>query len=175
MLLENKTPEEYRVNREGVHSKMRRMREELARLERDLHRKQILQRMYTRIEAIVAMRPSIKEKSIKGGLGYIPLRILTNEQFNVELSFKAETARAKVPPEYRPKIEIENVIWEAEENPDERLADQFQASHSSEIKPPYNGGLAEIPPSLTRSFNAAADPLLMQPYKVAVNIGFTPV
>jgi hypothetical protein len=151
--------------REGIHARMKRMKEEIEQLERDKERRNALQRLYTRIEHIVTTRPSVPVVNIERE----PTRILSIEQYRIELVVKAEVARARVPPEYRPRIEIQNVIWDsAEHRPEESsLGYQFHTG-----PPADNGGLAEPPAPIAPKFNEMANPVSEQPYKQKVMIGF---
>ena len=96
-------------------------------------------------------------------------RIITYEQFSAELSFKAETARARVPPEYRPRIEVQSVIWDSRDHRQESsLGDHFQ-----EISQPAdNGGFAQAPPPIAQPFNAAAGLEPAQSYAQKVRLEF---
>lgn len=178
MDLFNRKKEEEEETREkkkqetGIHEQMRRMREQIAELERAKARREAVQRLYTRIEAIVAMRPPMDYTVIKQD-NTPPPRVLSIEQYNVELQMKAEAARAKVPPEYRVRVEITDIVWDAPSTPPEEstgLTDHFHTA-----PPADNGGTVEPPPPVTPSFNEMANPRPEKPYKQKVNIGFGPI
>ncbi len=155
----------------GLHARMKKMREEIERLERDKERRQALQRLYTRIEMIVAARPPAPV-----AIERPPTRILTIEQYRVELVAKAETARAQVPPEYRPRIVVQEAQPVAQAAPEEGLSRLFGTTGPPPTGPPAdNGGLAEPPEPVTLPFNVAAgiEPQPQpQPYKTKVAISF---
>lgn len=145
--------------RVGLHEQMRRMREQIKELEAAKARREALLKFYMKAEAYCAMRPPIERDYLP------PPREISNEQFRVELHFKAETARAKVPAEYRPRIERP-----AESLPESRTGQGGQFTAAARA-PPDNGGLAEAPPPMAPTFNAAANPG-PEPYKQKVRIGF---
>jgi hypothetical protein len=98
-----------------------------------------------------------------------PPRMLSVEQYRIELVARAEIARTKVPPEYRPRIEIKNVIWDSADH----RHDESSLGHHFHTGPPAdNGGLAEPPPALVPAFNEMANPISEQPYKQKVTVGF---
>ena len=169
VFLEKNEAEERRIRRgreEGTHARMKRMQEEIEQLQRDRERKQALQRLYTRIEHIIAVRPPAPVVIERP-----PPRVLSVEQFRIELVARAEIARAKVPPEYRPRIEIANVIRDAAEHKPE----EGSLGHHFQTGPPAdNGGLAEPPPPIVPAFNVAAGLEPEQSCKQKVNIGFGP-
>jgi hypothetical protein len=68
-----------------------------------------------------------------------PTRILSVEQYRVELVAKAEMARARVPPEYRPRMAVKDVIWDtvAARHDENSLGYHFHTG-----PPATNGGLA---------------------------------
>jgi hypothetical protein len=172
VFLERQEAEERRIRRqredEGIHSKMKRMKEEIERLERDKERRQALQRLFTRIEHIVTTRPPAAQVNQIHTYDAPPPRVLSIEQYNYELTIKADIARAAVPPEYRPRIEVKNVVSDQPDKPQEAgLMAQFDIA-----KPADNGGLAEPPPPITTPFNEMANPAPEQPYKQKVQIGF---
>ena len=152
--------------REGNHAKMKRIEKEIEELEQAKERRQALQRLYTKIEAHIAMRPSAP---LVAPIERPPTRILSVEQYRVELVAKAEMARARVPPEYRPRMVVKDVIWDTVEN----QHDEGSLGYHFHTGPPaYNGGLAEPPPPITPAFNEMANPLSEQPYKQKVSIAF---
>lgn len=172
MVLEKHEAEARRVRRErednSIHARMKRMREEIERLEKDRERRQALQRLYTRIEHIVTTRPPTAQVNHIHTYVAPPPRVLSIEQYNDELTIKADIARAAVPPEYRPRIEIKDVVWEQpEKSPDTGLVAQFEIA-----KPADNGGLAAPPNPITIPFNAMADPQSDSTYKQKVKISF---
>ena len=137
---------------------MRRMETELKEMREALSRRKALQGFYMRLQLVVAAMPPIKADIEP------PRRVISNAQYNVELHFKAETARAQVPPEYRPRIE----------RPPVSLSDikTGQGAFTAAVaRPPDNVGLAKAPPALTRNFNAQADPVSAL-YKAKVRVGF---
>ncbi len=151
--------------REGIHARMKRMREEIEKLERDKERRNALQRLYTRIEHIVTTRPTVRVVNIDRE----PTRILSVEQFRIELVARAEIARAKVPPEYRPRIEIKNVIWDSAGH----KHDESSLGYHFHTGPPAdNGGLAEPPPPIVPAFNVAAGLEPGQSCKQKIRVGF---
>lgn len=150
--------------REGIHAKMKRIEKEIEELERAKERRQALQRLYTKIEAYVAMRPSLVVPIERP-----PTRILSDEQYRVELVAKAEMARARVPPEYRPRMAVKDVIWDSV---DDRHDEGSLGSHFHTGPPADNGGLVEPPPPVTPAFNEMANPSPEKPYKQKVSIGF---
>ena len=166
VFLEKKEADERRARREneGLHARMKRMQAEIERLERDRERRQSLQRLYTRIEHIVASRPPAPVVIERP-----PTRILSVEQYRVELVAKAETARARVPPEYRPRLAVPDVVWDsvADRHDEGSLGYHFHTG-----PPATNGGLAEAPPPMTPTFNEAAGIAPEQDYKQKVTISF---
>ena len=167
VFLENREAEERRIRRgreEGIHARMKRMNDEIEQLQRDRERKHALQRLYTRIEHIVASRPPVPVVIERP-----PTRILSFEQYRVELVAKAETARARVPPEYRPRLAVPDVIWDsvADRHDEGSLGYHFHTG-----PPATNGGLAEPPPPIAPTFNEAAGIAPEQAYKTKVNISF---
>ena len=145
---------------------MKRMQEEIEQLQRDRERRQALQRLYTRIEAIVAMRPpSAPVASIERE----PTRVLSVEQFRIELVARAEMARARVPPEYRPRLAVQDVVWDTV---DDRHDEGSLGYHFHTGPPATNGGLAEPPPPISQPFNVAAGLEPEQSCKTKVNISF---
>jgi hypothetical protein len=153
--------------REGIHARMKRMRDEIEELERAKTRRESLQRLYIRIESIVAMRPPVTAAMIDRP----PPRMLSVEQYRIELVARAEIARTKVPPEYRPRIEIRNVIWDSAEH---RNGESSLGYHFHTGPPADNGGLAEPPPSIVPAFNVAAGLEPEQSCKQKIRVGFGP-
>ena len=158
--------EEKRRYREGIHARMRELLEIKKRIEEQKRQKEVLQRFYMRIEHQIITRPPVHIAPVMRAA----TRVLTNKQFAVELHFKAETARAKVPPEYRPRIERPATSWQGaigSLTPRERFAAAVKG-------PPDNGGLARRPPALKANFNAQADPVSEPAYRKQVKIAFGP-
>jgi hypothetical protein len=152
--------EEEEKKREGLHQKMRRMEAQLQEMKEALSRRKALQGFYMRLQLVVAAMPPIKADVAP------PRRVISNHQYNVELHFKAETARARVPPEYRPRIERPPVSL-----PDTKTGQgSFTAAATG---PPDNGGRAIRPPALTRNFNAQSDPPPAS-YKAKARVAFGP-
>jgi hypothetical protein len=100
-----------------------------------------------------------------------PPRMLSVEQYRIELVARAEIARTKVPPEYRPRIEIRNVIWDSAEH---RNGESSLGYHFHTGPPADNGGLAEPPPSIVPAFNVAAGLEPEQSCKQKIRVGFGP-
>jgi hypothetical protein len=98
-----------------------------------------------------------------------PLRVLSIEQYNIELVVKAEIARAKVPPEYRVRVEIRDVVWDTPVQP---LEEAGLSSHFHTGPPADNGGIVEPPPPVTPAFNEMANPTPEKPYRQKANITF---
>ena len=144
---------EKRREREGAHAQIRRVKEEIRKLEEQKSRLEALQRFYMRVEHQIITRPFIAPAAVRPAT-----RELTNYQYQVELSWKAEKARAAVPPEYRPRIECP------------RSAAAGQGVLASAL-PADNGGLA-TPPALKGNFNAQANPVPEPEYRQKVKIGF---
>lgn len=148
--------------RKGIHAQIRMLKDKIERLETMKRQLQAAQRLFMRIEATMVMRPSISADTRP------PPRIISHKQFSVEMHFKAETARAKVPPEYRPRIERPAPAGQGSRRLEPRA--EFTAAVKG---PPDNGGLAKRPPALRGNFNAQADPA--QPaYRSQVKIAFGP-
>lgn len=156
--------EEERRYRDGIHQRIRELLYQKKQIEEQRRHKEALQRLYRRIEHHLIAKPQVYLAP-----GVRPAtRELSNKQFSIELHFKAETARAKVIPEYRPKIE--------------RPAPAGQGGHSitvpkAEFKaavsaPPDNGGLAKRPPALKGNFNGQADPAPEPAYRQKVKVAF---
>lgn len=151
--------------REGIHARMKRMRDEIEELQRAKTRRESLQRLYTRIEAVVAMRPPVTVAVIDRP----PPRMLSVEQYRIELVARAEIARTRVPPEYRPRLAVRDVIWDTVE---QKHNSNSLGYHFHTGPPADNGGLAEPPPPIVPAFNAAAGLEPEQSCKQKVRIGF---
>jgi hypothetical protein len=147
--------------RKGIHAQIRALKDKIERLETVKRHLQSAQRLFMRIEAVTVMRPRIAADTRPAP------RIISEKQFRVELHWKAESARAKVPPEYRPRIERPAPTHRAL-----RLEPKTEFA-AAVIGPPDNGGLAKRPLPLKANFNAQSNPA--QPaYRSQVKIAFGP-
>lgn len=157
---EKKRAHERRV---GLHEQIRQKKEQIRQLEAARSRRESLLAFYTRVQANLAMRAPIERDTLP------PPRVISVAQMKVELHFKAETVRAKVPPEYRPRIE--RPVKEASRAPPSGQGAEF--AMAARAPPPDNGGKAARPPALARNFNAQADPESAS-HKAKVKVGFGP-
>lgn len=151
--------------REGRHEKMRRIRQEIRELEEQKRKLQAVQRLYMRMEHQAITQPIVYAPAAR------PVRELTNAQYRVELHFKAETARAAVPPEYRPRIERPATSPTAAAA---SVTGKSSLAQAMPAQPKDNGGLAKPPRPLKANFNAQADPQPEPSYRQKVRVGFGP-
>lgn len=164
IFMEEKEEERKRhEEREGKHAQMARIREQVAKLKEELRHKQAVQRLYMRMEHQAITRPIVYAPAVR------PVRELTNAQFRVELHFKAETARAKVPPEYRPRIERPALTAPAVASV---TGKGTFTQATTPAAPKDNGGQARPPRPLKANFNAQADPQPEPSYRQKVRVGF---